>query len=204
MDENGNPLPSGEFMDPSFWTEEQKKKWLNPGSSGSGSSSATGNVSFSGGGGPVVAPRSDEEDLLFQFLSNNLGTVQSNLTTTDAFNSLANGQIPPALLAVLTQNQDRSLANTVESYGSMGARFGTDLAKAATAEQGRLANELAALVFDQIVQAQLAKTGIAGAYMQPLLGSAQIGANREENALARLFQEFLANSQPSTGDLGLG
>lgn len=156
-------------------------------------------------GGAVYSQPGQAETLLNQIFSGQAGATGAALGKLLAgggnpfINQLSRGQIPPALLQQFQRQQALQNAGITESFGRVGARFGTDLAGTLGIEAGNALNDLAVNVINRALEAQqLRQYAMQTAVSQALgLGQNLAGTefSRQENALTRALQEFL-NTNP--------
>jgi len=114
---------------------------------------------------------------------------------TPQLNNLAGGRIPPIIQQQWQQNLDRNLAATRESFGRAGARFGTDLSTSLGREAGAAATDLGAQAMQNVINANLARANMASPLLNTSSGLINTSFQRQENALTRALQEFLASQE---------
>lgn len=148
------------------------------------------------------------------------GTGKQNSPAIALFN-LARGTAPPAIREAFRQQQKLDRAANIESFGSAGARFGSDLATS-LGREGGLANVRFAAAMADKAQAALNAIGGLGTNLSNLdiqmrqaelnralqainqifgLGTTMAGLEFAggQNALERALQEFLAAQQNPLG-----
>lgn len=129
-----------------------------------------------------------DEQILSQFFSGALGLQQPKSPLAGVLRDYGSGKIPPNILANFRNELDRSNAGITESFGKVGARFGTDLADTLSRNAGQATTGLFAGAEDRALDAIRTALGVGTT-------TAGLQFQRSEGGLDRLIQDLAQRRQ---------